>query len=54
MAWPARDVEGVPIKTEASSHRQIPYIPLKGRPPELLKLLNVLQRQINMSHLSGK
>lgn len=31
---------------------KLPYVPLESRPPELLKPLNVLWQQINMSHLS--
>lgn len=54
MAWLGPDVEGLPIRRRPSSPRQLPYILLKAGPPELQNLQNLLQQQINMSHLSGK
>lgn len=41
-----------PSDQDGGCHRTLPYIPLKSRPPELLKLLNLLWHQINMSHLA--
>lgn len=54
MVRPGWDVEAGTILMEVRPRRQPPHIPLDGRPHELLKMLKVLQWQINMSHHSGE
>lgn len=53
VAGPRRGRSADQRQRPSARRRQLPYIPLRSRPPERLKLLNVLRRQINLSHLSG-